>query len=71
MNCWHCDRPAHAVCAFCGRATCRDDVRALPLPLAIWRDRSGMLQSLVTADAVHCGACKPTGRPVPLTELDT
>ena len=71
MNCWHCERPAHATCMFCGRATCRDHVRALPHPITTWRDKAERLQALVTPEAVHCGVCKPTGRPVALTDLDT
>ena len=31
VNCWHCDRPAHATCLFCGRAVCRNHVASLPL----------------------------------------
>jgi len=30
MNCWHCDRPAHALCQFCGRAVCKDHFNYVP-----------------------------------------
>ena len=26
MQCWNCDKPASGVCAFCGRAVCKEHV---------------------------------------------
>ena len=70
MNCWTCDRPAHGVCRFCGRAVCRDHVKVLPSILALFRADDQSLQALVEPEAVHCGTCKPRGRPVRLEGLD-
>jgi hypothetical protein len=70
MNCWICERPAHAVCQFCGRAVCRDHVSTLPAILATFQDADRHLQALVAPDAVFCGTCKPRGRPVKLDGLD-
>lgn len=70
MNCWTCDRPAHAVCQFCGRAVCRDHVSTLPAILAAFSDQENNVQALVAPDAIHCGTCKPRGRPVKLDGLD-
>jgi hypothetical protein len=38
MNCWHCDRPAHRLCQFCGRAVCKEHVKTLPHIVALYRD---------------------------------
>jgi len=69
MNCWHCERPAHSSCIFCGRAVCREHVKNLPHIVALYRDEKNSVQALVTPEAVHCGVCKPLGRPVKLEEL--
>jgi hypothetical protein len=70
MNCWHCERPAHAGCTFCGRAVCRDHVKTLPHLDAVVRAISGGVYALATPDAVHCGVCRPRGKPVRLDELE-
>ena len=70
MNCWTCDRPAHAVCKFCGRAVCKDHVKTLPAILGLFRADDASLQALVEPEAVHCGICKPRGRPVRLDGLE-
>jgi len=70
MNCWTCDRPAHTVCKFCGRAVCKDNVKSMPAILAMFRGDDASLQALAEPDAVHCGICKPRGRPVRLDGLD-
>ena len=70
MRCWICDRPASAVCMFCGRAVCKDHAKELPHALAVYRNRKGLLRALVTPDAVYCGVCKPKDQPVDLGEID-
>ncbi|MCZ7544902.1 MAG: hypothetical protein M5R40_15875 [Anaerolineae bacterium] len=70
MQCWHCERPAHATCRFCGRAVCREHVKELPFVLEIYRGRTGQPRALVVADAVWCGVCKPAEDPVDLPDLD-
>ncbi|MEJ2737095.1 MAG: hypothetical protein P8189_26615 [Anaerolineae bacterium] len=69
MNCWHCDRPAHGVCRFCGRAVCKEHTRTMPYILDIFGKETGPPQALVVADAVWCGVCRPKEDPVELPEL--
>ncbi|MBC7869958.1 MAG: hypothetical protein H7Y09_03905 [Chitinophagaceae bacterium] len=69
MNCWHCDRPAHALCQFCGRAVCKDHVKALPHIDALYSTNDKTRMAFVTPDSVHCGICKPLGKPVKLEGL--
>lgn len=70
MECWHCERPANAVCSFCGRAVCKEHARKLPNLIAVYRDKGQKLKGLATADAVFCGVCHPKNEPVELEELD-
>jgi hypothetical protein len=69
MNCWHCERPAHGTCRFCGRALCKEHVQTLPHVEAIYRGQDGVFRALVVADALWCGVCKPREDPVELPEL--
>ena len=69
MNCWHCDRPAHGICVFCGRALCRDHVQELPHIVALYRGKEGGHNAIVTAKALFCGVCEPRGDPIELPEL--
>ena len=70
MNCWHCDRPAHAVCRFCGRGLCREHVKGMPFILEVYRSEAGPAKALVVADAAWCGVCQPKEDPVELPELE-
>ena len=58
MNCWHCDRPAHGVCNFCGRALCRDHVKSMPSIVSVFVD-DGVKKAIVVADTLWCGVCRP------------
>ena len=69
MNCWHCERPAHGTCRFCGRALCMEHVQSLPHIEAIYQGETGTLKALVVADALWCGVCKPKEDPVELPQL--
>ena len=69
MNCWLCDRPAHAVCRFCGRAVCKEHTKTLPHLEALYRNDKGVHQALVVAEAVYCGVCHPKEDPVELPQL--
>jgi hypothetical protein len=69
MNCWHCDRPAHAVCQFCGRGVCRDHTGTLPHIEAVFHDRELNHKALVVPEAVYCGVCRPREDPVDLPDL--
>lgn len=70
MNCWHCDRPAHGTCRFCGRGLCREHTQSMPFIIEIYRNAEGVHKALVVADAVYCGVCKPKEDPVELPDLD-
>lgn len=71
MNCWHCDRPAHGVCRFCGRAVCREHAQKMSYILEIYGGQSAQegYKGLVVPDAVYCGVCKPQDDPVKLEPL--
>lgn len=69
MNCWHCERPAHATCMFCGRAVCKDHVRDMPHIIALLRNTRGVAQALVTSRAVFCGVCEPREELIDVPEL--
>jgi len=68
MNCWHCDRPAHGVCVFCGRAVCKTHVKEMPRVISTFRSRENNLMAIACPDALYCGICKPKGEPVQLEE---
>lgn len=70
MNCWHCERPAHGVCNFCGRALCRDHVQSMPSIISLYRRKDGDLKAIVVHDTLYCGVCKPKESPISLDELD-
>ncbi len=69
MNCWHCDRPAHGTCRFCGRGVCKEHAQTLPHIIDIYRDDAGAYKALVVADALYCGTCQPKEDPVELPQL--
>ena len=69
MNCWHCDRPAHATCRFCGRAVCREHTQALPHIEAVFHDDEFKYKALVVPEAVYCGVCNPREDPVDLPDV--
>ena len=69
MNCWHCERPAHGTCIFCGRAMCREHVQEMPHIVAIYHDAKNAHKAIVTARALFCGVREPREDPVELPEL--
>lgn len=71
MNCWHCERPSHGICVFCGRGICKDHVQTMPNILTIYRDKANELKAIAVADALYCGVCKPKEEPVAVEWLDT
>lgn len=70
MECWHCNRPAHGTCRFCGRAICRDHAQKMPFVLEIYRGKDSELKAVVVDDALYCGVCKPQDAPVPLKNME-
>jgi hypothetical protein len=69
MNCWHCDRPAHGSCRFCGRGVCREHARTLPHIEELYHNSEGVQKALVVANALFCGVCQPKEDPVELPQL--
>jgi hypothetical protein len=69
MNCFHCNRTAHATCRFCGRAVCKDHIKSFPYIVSLYRGEDGIQKAVVVPDAVYYGICKPREQPVPLPEL--
>ena len=69
MNCWHCERPAHGACIFCGRAICKEHVREMPHIVALYRDSRNAHKAIITARALFCGVCEPREDPVEVPEL--
>ncbi len=69
MNCIHCDRPAHAVCRFCGRAVCKEHTQTMPHIEALYQNEKGVQTALVVADAAYCGLCHPKEDPIELPQL--
>lgn len=69
MNCWHCERPAHGCCRFCGRALCREHVKSHPFILEVYCNREGAYRALVVGDALYCGVCQPNEDPIDLPKL--
>ena len=70
MNCWHCERPAHGTCRFCGRAVCKEHTQTLPHIEEIYQSEQGIHKALVVADALWCGVCQPKEDPVELPQLE-
>ena len=75
MNCWHCERPSHGTCVFCGRALCKDHVKSMPRILDIFHKTDSNPQAsekyyaLVVTNALYCGVCKPREDPIKMEQL--
>lgn len=69
MNCWHCERPAHGACIFCGRAVCKEHAQEMPHIVALYRDARNSHKAIVTARALFCGVCEPREDPVEIPAL--
>lgn len=70
MECWHCERPSHGICRFCGRAVCREHVQKMPFILGLYRLQEGPVKAVVVSDTLYCGVCKPEEEPVSLEGLE-
>ena len=68
MECWHCERPAHASCKFCGRAVCKTDAKEKAYVLHSYRTDAGEYKALVVK-GIYCGECNPEQDPVTLKNL--
>jgi hypothetical protein len=70
MDCWKCERPAHGVCAFCGRGVCKDHTQSIPNILAVFSSKDEVKKAIVVQDALYCGLCRPAEEPVPLENIE-
>jgi len=69
MNCWHCERPSHGICVFCGRAVCRDHVQTHLRIIDIFQKEDNTHYALVVTNTVYCGVCKPREDPIKMETL--
>lgn len=69
MLCWKCDEHARAVCAFCGRALCKDHVSSMSTFISMYLGASETPKGLAVANVVWCGICDPQPEPIGMPEL--
>ncbi|RMD47755.1 MAG: hypothetical protein D6835_07055 [Candidatus Thermofonsia bacterium] len=70
MNCWECNRPATAVCKFCGRGVCKAHTQERPYVIHTYRTSKNEYKAIVVDGAVWCGTCKPQDDPITLTNME-
>ena len=70
MECWHCGRPAQAVCVFCGRGVCKQHTKELPSIMAMYDSKDNTKKAIVVPDGIYCGVCHPKEDPVEMKGLD-
>ena len=59
MNCIVCERPAHGMCRFCGRALCQDHFKEKNFILDVASKEGSKLSVLAVEKALFCGKCNP------------
>lgn len=64
-----CDQPARAICAFCGRAVCRDHFTNMSTFLTMYVGKNNVPKGLAVAKVVWCGICEPQPEPIEMPEL--
>ena len=69
MLCHQCDKPARGVCKFCGRAVCEDHYSKMPIILSVYVGEHNTPKTIVVADVLWCGVCKPQPEPIPMPEI--
>ncbi len=69
MQCWKCGKPASGVCAFCGRAVCKKHVSQMPAIITIYVGAEHTPKTIVVADALYCGICRPQPEPIEMPEI--
>jgi len=69
MLCWHCEKPAHAVCYFCGRAVCKEHAQVMPAFITMFLAGNQTPKGLAVADVIWCGLCQPQPESIPMPEL--
>ncbi|NDJ84279.1 MAG: hypothetical protein GYB66_00195 [Chloroflexi bacterium] len=68
-KCWISNKPANAVCRFCGRFIAKDHATQYPYFLTVYVGANQTPKALVVADAVWCGECSPQSEPVEMPQL--
>ncbi len=69
MNCIRCEMPAQAICRFCGRAVCQEHIQKMNYIVTVYVSKDQVPKSIVVADAVWCGICKPQPEPIEMPYL--
>jgi hypothetical protein len=69
MQCIRCEKTAQAICRFCGRAVCSDHIQKMNYIITVYMGSGQVPRSLVVADAVFCGLCKPQPEPLDMPYL--
>jgi len=69
MQCWKCGKPASGVCAFCGRAVCKEHVSQMPAIMTIYVGEKETPKAIVVAGALYCGECHPQPEPIEMPEI--
>jgi hypothetical protein len=69
MHCWICEKPAQAICHFCGRAVCKDCASEMPSFLVMYLGGRETPKGLAVGDVIWCGICKPQPEPIEMPEL--
>lgn len=69
MVCHKCSEPAIGVCKFCGRAVCKSCYTNMPVILSVYVGANQTPKTIVVADALWCGVCKPQPEPIPMPEI--
>lgn len=69
MVCHHCGQTAMGICKFCGRAVCANHHSQMPVILSVYVGRAQTPKTIVVADALWCGVCKPQPEPIPMPEI--
>ncbi len=69
MECIRCKKTAQAICRFCGRAVCEEHIEKMNYIITVYMGTGQIPKSLVVADAVFCGICKPQPEPLEMPYL--
>ena len=69
MKCWFCEEESRAVCAFCGRAVCKDHASSMSNFLVMYLGGQETPKGLAVANVVWCGECQPQPEPIEMPEL--
>lgn len=68
MQCWECENAARAICAFCGRAVCKEHASKRPNILAMFLGKEETPKLVPVSNAIWCGICEPQDA-IPMPEL--